>query len=118
LGGGKTTFVRGLARGIGSKDRVASPTFTISRVYQAADDKQLHHFDFYRLNEAGIIAAELAEVVDDPDNVTVIEWGEIVHNVLPAKRLTIEITRTGDDTRTISVNYPDSLEYLVRAMQQ
>lgn len=117
LGGGKTTFVRGLARGLRSADRVASPTFTISKVYQAAD-KQLHHFDFYRLHEAGIIADELAEVVDDPQNITVVEWGDIVQNVLPAKRLTITIHRTGDDSRDIMVHYPDALHYLVEAMQR
>jgi len=48
LGGGKTTFVRGLARGLGSADVVSSPTFTVSKVYKA-DKLELHHFDFYRL---------------------------------------------------------------------
>ena len=65
LGGGKTTFVRGLARGAGSHDKVASPTFTISKTY-VTDGYEIHHFDFYRLNDAGIVADELAEVVGDP----------------------------------------------------
>src|SRR4051812_18557733 len=62
LGGGKTTFVRGLIRGTGSKDHVVSPTFTLSRIYQTKDF-QIHHFDFYRLNDPGILADQLAESI-------------------------------------------------------
>ncbi|MBX4191001.1 tRNA (adenosine(37)-N6)-threonylcarbamoyltransferase complex ATPase subunit type 1 TsaE, partial [Candidatus Saccharibacteria bacterium] len=50
LGGGKTTFVRGLAAGAGSKANVTSPTFTLSRLYPAKNFS-IHHFDFYRLND-------------------------------------------------------------------
>src|SRR4051812_47570196 len=88
LGGGKTTFTRGLVRGAGSSDKVASPTFTISKEYEAPNFT-ISHFDFYRLDQAGIVADELAEVVHDPEYVTVVEWGEVVHDVLPADRLTV-----------------------------
>ncbi len=110
LGGGKTTFVRGLARGLGSHDRVSSPTFTISKVYKAKN-LELHHFDFYRLNEGGMVAHELAEVAGDPQCITVVEWGEIVQDALPHERLTITIQNHGDDTRDITVVYPPTLEY-------
>lgn len=116
LGGGKTTFTRGLARGFGSSDRVASPTFTISRVYKAGP-KTMHHFDFYRLPEAGLIAEELAEVIGDQHCVTVVEWADIVQNVLPKERLTIEITKTADDGREFVFHYPDSLSYLMEGLQ-
>src|SRR5689334_25117700 len=82
LGGGKTTFVRGLARGFGSSDRVASPTFTISKVYKSGS-KELHHFDFYRLQESGLIAHELEEIIHDPMCTVVVEWAAVVKNVLP-----------------------------------
>src|SRR5690349_8475192 len=65
LGGGKTTFVRGLAVGMGSIDAVSSPSFTISQVYNS-DNLSLHHYDFYRLGEPGLMAQELSEVLDDP----------------------------------------------------
>lgn len=116
LGGGKTTFVRGLARGFGSTDRVASPTFTISRVYQAGP-RTIHHFDLYRLPEAGLIAEELAEVIGDQHCVTVIEWADVVQNVLPAERLTIEFRRTGDEGRTLYIHIPDALTYLTEGLQ-
>lgn len=112
LGGGKTTFVRGLAQGAGSADHVASPTFTISRLYQA-DKLAIHHFDFYRLHEAGVMAAELAELVDDPHAVVVVEWSGVVQHVLPAEHLKIEIVQTGENARRLTLTYPDKLAYLV-----
>ena len=108
LGGGKTTFVRGLARGAGSKDRVASPTFTISKVY-AGPAFEIHHFDFYRLSQPGIIADELAEVLHDPKVVVVVEWGDIVQHVLPDERLTVTIEQTPSGERKITFQAPPSL---------
>jgi tRNA threonylcarbamoyladenosine biosynthesis protein TsaE len=115
LGGGKTTFTRGLARGAGSTDRVGSPTFTISREY-AGPKFTIAHFDFYRLGEAGIVADELAEVIDNPNYVAVVEWGDIVHDVLPSKRLTIHLTLTGESERQLSVTYPSELKYVVEGV--
>lgn len=117
LGGGKTTFTRGLVRGTGSTDRVASPTFTLSREYQAPKFT-ITHFDFYRLGEAGIMGDELAEILQDPRNVTVVEWGEIVHDVLPANRLTIYIRQTGEDTRQLNFEYPAKLAYLLEGIEE
>lgn len=112
LGGGKTAFTRGLARGFGSRDHVASPSFTISYVYGRPDGKQLHHFDFYRLSDAGIVGTELAEVQADPDTVVVVEWGEVVHDVLPEQRLVITIKRIGETNREFICRYPEELGYL------
>src|SRR3546814_310559 len=70
LGGGKTTFVRGLARGLDIKSQVTSPTFTVNREYSGR--LRLHHYDFYRLNVAGIMSAELSESVSDKAGVVVV----------------------------------------------
>lgn len=112
LGGGKTTFVRGLAKGMGSDDRVSSPSFTISRVY-ASDDHELHHFDFYRLQDAGLMEFEIQDVIGDPGIIVAVEWGEVVRHVLPEERLTITIERSGDNGRIFSFRYPDSYKYLM-----
>lgn len=120
LGGGKTTFVRGLARGMGSADRVASPTFTISKVYEAPNKQlSLHHFDFYRLHEAGLIGEELADVLHDKHIVTVVEWADIIQNVLPTARLTITIHKMPHDVeaRLLTFTAPKDLQYLVEAAQ-
>lgn len=116
LGGGKTTFVRGLARGFGSADRVASPTFTISRMYQAGN-RTMHHFDFYRLPEPGLMAEELAEVIGDQHAITVVEWAQIVQSVLPQARLQIELKPTGEDSRELTFHYPESLAYLLEGLR-
>lgn len=112
LGGGKTTFTRGLAKGFGSDDPVASPTFVINFIYSRPDGKQLWHFDFYRLTEPGVVAHELAEAEADSNNVLVVEWGEIVHDVLPAERVRMHIATTGDEDREITCEYPEDLNYL------
>lgn len=111
VGGGKTTFVRGLARGMGSKDVVRSPSFTIGNQYKAGR-LTLHHFDFYRLQEPGIMERELAEALQDPKAVVVIEWGGIAEAVLPPGRLSIRIKPTGETSRRFSFSCPNNLKYL------
>lgn len=105
LGGGKTTFVRGLAAAAGSTDRVASPTFTISKVYEAPRF-EIHHFDFYRLHEAGLIRHELEDVLGDPKIVTIIEWSDVVAEVLPKDTIRIAIKTTGEHDREIVIDDP------------
>ena len=116
LGGGKTTFVHGLADGVGSKDNVASPTFTINRLYKG-NAINVQHFDFYRLSEAGLMADELAEIIDDPTNVIVIEWAQIVHDLLPGARLTINFINIGENERRLELTYPEALNYLVKDLK-
>lgn len=115
LGGGKTTFVRGLAKGLGSSDHVSSPTFTISKVYKAGQ-RELHHFDFYRLPDAGLMAHELQDVLSDPQAIVVVEWADVVRDVLPAERLTITFAKQADDSRTLQFQYPEKLVYLVEGL--
>lgn len=112
LGGGKTTFVRGIAQGMGSTDKVASPSFTISREYKSGE-LTLYHFDFYRLQDPGIVANELAEVVGDPKAVVAVEWADIVEDVLPDGKLTIRIQNTGETSRELTFNCPEKLAYLL-----
>lgn len=116
LGGGKTTFVRGLARGIDSVDRVASPTFTISKVYRGTQ-LEIHHFDFYRLTDAGLMEHELHDIMDEPGVVTVVEWGDVVAHVLPSERLTIRLRRTGDEARVLDFEFAEPLAYIAEGLK-
>ena len=118
LGGGKTTFVGGLAKGFGSSDPVASPSFTINYVYSRPDKKQLYHFDFYRLTDAGVVANELAEVEGDDDVVVAVEWGEIVHNILPEERIIITISALSENERSIAFRYNERFSYLFTNLKQ
>lgn len=108
VGAGKTTFVKGLAEGLSVTDEAQSPSFTISRVYDARDGLQLIHYDFYRLTDPGIMANEVHEAVSDPQAITVIEWADIVEGVLPGNRYTIRLEAPSETTRRITL--PDELE--------
>jgi tRNA threonylcarbamoyladenosine biosynthesis protein TsaE len=114
LGGGKTTFTKGLAKGLGSNDVVGSPTFTVSKVYNCRDGIELHHFDFYRLQEGGMVAMELSELIGDPKMVVVVEWGDIIDDQLPPDRIVVRFDRiaSNEDGRTITVELPESFAYL------
>jgi tRNA threonylcarbamoyladenosine biosynthesis protein TsaE len=97
LGAGKTTFVRGLARGLGSSDGVQSPTFQLVRVY--AGRLQLAHVDLYRL-EAGADLADLG--LDDllDQGVVAVEWGDRLRLDYPRTR-TIEFLAPTPEVRVI-----------------
>lgn len=119
LGGGKTTFTQGLAKGLGSKDTVTSPTFTLNKQYSGRDGLQIHHFDFYRLGEPGIIADQLSESINDNKVVTVVEWSAIVKDVLPGERISIDFKPrpTDPDERQITIKYPESFEGVIREVE-
>jgi tRNA threonylcarbamoyladenosine biosynthesis protein TsaE len=104
VGAGKTTFVRGLAEGMGIEETVQSPSFTINRVYDAANNKRLSHYDFYRLEEVGIMANELDEAVHDSETVVVVEWANAVAAVLPDERLTLGIIASGESERNVEIS--------------
>jgi len=103
VGAGKTTFTKGLATGLGVSEDVQSPTFTISRLYPARDGLTLAHYDFYRLQTAGIMGDELKETILNPQTITVIEWGEIVEGALPDDRLTLTMVTPSETVRRIIV---------------
>jgi tRNA threonylcarbamoyladenosine biosynthesis protein TsaE len=113
LGGGKTTLTKGIARGFGSLDKVASPSFTISREYEAGD-KRIVHFDLYRLDDAGIMKDEIAELVNDPAVVVIVEWADVVSDVLPENRISITIEYIDDTSRRITLRVPPEYEYITQ----
>lgn len=75
VGAGKTTFMIGLVRALGSSDKVSSPTFKVCNTYKGTN-LIINHCDFYRLgNDDQLIKNELSEMLAD-DTVTVLEWSE------------------------------------------
>ena len=100
VGAGKTTLTRGLAQGLGIKEPVTSPSFTLSKEYNGKKYR-LVHYDFYRLADPGIMSENLAETLADPNTITVVEWGQSVKNFLPKKHIIIEIKYIDEDTREI-----------------
>ena len=103
VGVGKTTLVQGLAKGLGVKEPVTSPSFTISKTYACADGKNLIHYDFYRLNEPGLMAEDLAENLKNPNNIVVIEWSDSVKDILPKNHTIINIKYNDDGSREVEI---------------
>ena len=104
VGAGKTTLTKGIALGLGVADNIQSPSFTISRVYQARDNLKLNHYDFYRLSDAGLMADELSESIGDDNTITIIEWGGVVENILPKDRIAIKISAPTESTRALDIS--------------
>lgn len=101
MGAGKTTFITAVCRELGVKDVVNSPTFTIVNEYQAGDGKPVYHFDFYRINR-------LSEAMDiglyeyfDSGELCLVEWPEMIEELLPEDTLKIQIMVEDADTRTL-----------------
>ena len=114
VGAGKTTFTRGLAAGLCVTDVIQSPSFTISCSYPARDGLTLNHYDFYRLNDPGIVTMELAESISDDKSITVIEWGDSIRNVLPTNHVIIKFNYLPDQGRDVVISAPTELAYLVK----
>lgn len=113
VGAGKTTLVKGIGEGLMVDDEVQSPSFTISRVYVCRNDLELHHYDFYRLDDAGVMQYELAESIQDPKAITVVEWADTVQDVLPESRLTVRLMYSPDGKgRQLELQLPETLAYL------
>jgi len=101
LGAGKTTFVRGIARGCGSAAPVASPTFQLVRIYPGR--LQLAHVDLYRL-EPGDDLRDLGldELLDA--GAVVVEWGDRINKTVGADAAMISIEHLGGDRRLIRID--------------
>lgn len=110
LGSGKTTFVQGLARGLGIKQRIISPTFIIMRQYPIAHQPKspiahLYHVDLYRLEQnldMEIRNLGIDDVWGKEENIVAIEWADKIKNILPKSARWIKFEALGDDSRCIS----------------
>lgn len=108
LGAGKTAFVRGIAKGLGLKARVSSPTFTIVNEYLG--DTPLFHFDMYRLSDAD----ELFEIGWEDylrrGGICAVEWSENVPGAFPPETIYVRIEKTGETGRRIIIEREDGTE--------
>ncbi len=102
LGAGKTTLARGMARGLGIKGYVKSPSFTIVHIYRGGR-LPLYHIDLYRITPAELDTFELEEYVWS-DGVCVIEWAEKITHILPEDTVHINITHEGEYRRKIEIS--------------
>ena len=101
LGAGKTAFTRGLARGLGYKEPVTSPTYTIVNEYLGGR-LPLFHFDMYRLNSSDDLWNIGWEDYLDRGGICAVEWSENVADALE-DAITVCIEKTGENSRRITI---------------
>jgi len=106
LGAGKTTLAKGIVKGLGAAqpEEVSSPTFTLIHEYGAPP--AVYHIDLYRLDSVREVAALGLDDVFDGPAIVLIEWGERFPELMPADRIEIRLTATGEDERQIDVRLP------------
>lgn len=100
LGAGKTTFTKGLAKGLGITRTINSPTFTIVKEYEG--DLPLYHLDVYRLEDSD------EDIGFDEyfygEGIAVVEWAQFIEPYLPANRLEIQLNYQDEESRTITLH--------------
>ncbi len=116
LGGGKTTFLQGFARGLGVKDKILSPTFVISKHFKITKTQtpkpklqtkikftDFYHIDCYRLKtDKDILDLSFKEIIYDPKNIVAIEWPERIKKILPKNTIKIDFKFVDKNKREIS----------------
>ena len=114
LGSGKTVFVKGFAHALAIEDNITSPTFNIIKEYNSGE-LPLYHMDVYRLdkdsNDIGI------EDYFNKGGVTLIEWADIITDILPEERLQINIKVISENTRVFElIPYGEKYEELCNSV--
>lgn len=100
LGGGKTTFMQGFAKGLGIKDKILSPTFVIMKHFE-----NFYHIDCYRINKPEeILELGFKKIIADPKNIVAVEWPEKIKKFLPKDTVYIDFEFIDDNTRKITYN--------------
>lgn len=107
LGAGKTTFTQGVGRGLGVRERITSPTFTMVRQHECVNTlgiATLHHADVYRVGSLGEVEdLALGELVEE-SGVALVEWGEIASSVFGRDVISVAFTLDDHDGRTLEVS--------------
>jgi len=115
LGSGKTTFIQALAKALGVKENVTSPTYVLMKKYsiynpkkltklKANEAKNFYHMDAYRLNYGQeALDLGLEEIWNDPKNIIAIEWADKISDILPKKRIDLCFESISENERKITI---------------
>jgi tRNA threonylcarbamoyladenosine biosynthesis protein TsaE len=110
LGSGKTTFIQGLAKGLGIRRRIVSPTFIIVRTYDSRSKiqdsrfKTFYHIDLYRTaSKNDLLGLGINEIIQNPNNIVALEWAEKLGEMLPKRRIDVYMEYLREDQRKITI---------------
>ena len=113
LGGGKTTFLKGFAEGLGIKERITSPTFLIMKSFKIPKHKRLNprgfayffHFDCYRVRKAeDVLNLGFREIISDPKNIVAVEWPDKIKKIMPSEAVFVNFYFEDKKKRKIFIN--------------
>lgn len=102
LGAGKTVFARGVARSLGIEEAIVSPTFTLVQEYDGR--LPMYHMDLYRITSSEDFEMIGGEDMLYSDGVCLIEWSEIINEMLPRDTIFINIKVNPDQSRTVTID--------------
>lgn len=103
MGAGKTTFVKAVCRELGVEDVVTSPTFALVNEYTAGDGSPVFHFDFYRVKSLEEVYDMGFEDYLYGGALCLVEWPELVEELLPRDAVAVTIRTNADGSRSIAV---------------
>lgn len=104
LGGGKTTFLQGFAKGLGIKEKILSPTFVIMKKFQILNSKfkNFYHFDCYRISKTKeILNLGFKEIIFNPQNIVAVEWANRIRKIMPKNTIWISFELINEKKRKI-----------------
>jgi len=108
LGGGKTTFLQGFAKGLGVKEKILSPTFVILKRFHVPYSMfhDFYHIDCYRIQKPKeILSLGFKKIISDPKNIVAVEWADRVQKVLPRDIIVIRFDFVDQKTRKITPSH-------------
>jgi len=112
LGGGKTTFLKGFAKGLGIREKILSPTFIIFRKFKIRVNScpnsckfaNFYHVDCYRIEKPReILNLGFRKIIKNPKNIVAIEWANRIHQIIPKKALQIKFKILSKNQRQITI---------------
>lgn len=106
LGSGKTTFLKGFAKGLGIKEKILSPTFIIMKKFSLSHFRfrNFYHFDCYRIEDSKeLLTLGFKEIISDPQNIVCLEWSEKIKKILPKNSFIIHFIFIDPKTRKITI---------------
>ena len=106
LGGGKTTFLQGFAKGLGIKEKLLSPTFVIMKRFKIKDPgfNNFYHIDCYRIKKPEELSdLGFKKIISDRQNIVAVEWADRVKKIMPRKTIWLNFEFVNDKTRKIMI---------------
>ncbi|PIQ92385.1 MAG: tRNA (adenosine(37)-N6)-threonylcarbamoyltransferase complex ATPase subunit type 1 TsaE [Parcubacteria group bacterium CG11_big_fil_rev_8_21_14_0_20_39_14] len=106
LGGGKTTFLQGFAKGLGIKEKILSPTFIILKRFQVSGFRfhNFYHIDCYRIQKPQeLLDLGFKEIISNPENIVAVEWADRVRKIMPKNTIWAKFEFIDKNTRKITI---------------